>query len=43
MLNKVYSQLLYKRIKEVQLKGNRVLQTIKSKQGKALLKNNEVM
>src|SRR5437899_365957 len=37
------SQLLYQKIKELRPKENRMLQTIKSKQGKALLKKDEVM
>src|SRR6267154_1853093 len=36
MLDKVYSQLLHQKIKELRPKGNRMLQTIKSKQGKSL-------
>src|SRR5437867_2604832 len=43
MLDKAYSHLLYQRIKELRPKGNRMLQTIKSKQGKALLEKYEVM
>src|SRR6267154_1989270 len=43
MLDKVYSQLLYQKIKELRPKGNRMLQTIKSKQGKSLLEKDEVM
>ena len=37
MLDKVCSQLLYKKIKELKLKGNRMIQTIKNKKGKGLL------
>ena len=37
MLDKVHSQLLYKKIKELKPKGNRMIQTIKKKQGKGLL------
>src|SRR2546425_11099055 len=43
MLDKAHSQLLYQKIKELQPKGSRVLQTIKSKQGRALLEKDEVM
>ena len=43
MLDKVHSQLLYQKIKELRPKGNRMLQTIKSKQGKSLLEKDEVM
>src|SRR2546425_11700258 len=43
MLDKAHSQLLYQKIKELQPKGSRVLQTIKNKQGKALLEKDEVM
>ena len=43
MLEKAHSQLLYKRINELQPKGNRITQTIKNKQGKILLKKEEVM
>ena len=38
MFDKVHSQLLYKKIKEPKPKGNRMIQTIKNKQGKDLLK-----
>ena len=38
MLDKAHSQLLYQKIKELRPNGNRMLQTIKIKQGKALLK-----
>ena len=37
MLDKVHSQLLYQKIKELRPEGNRMLQTIQSKQGKSLL------
>src|SRR2546425_1084176 len=43
MLDKAHSQLLYQKIKELRSKGNRMLQTIKSKQGKALLEKDEIM
>src|SRR2546425_1948378 len=43
MLDKAYSQLLYQKIKELRPKVNRMLQTIKSTQGKALLEKDEVM
>src|SRR3989442_15286351 len=43
MLDKAHSQLLYQKIKELRPKGNRMLQTIKSKQGKALLEKDKVM
>src|SRR6267154_296926 len=43
MLDKVHSQLLYQKIKELRPKGNGMLQTIKSKQGKSLLEKDEVM
>src|SRR6267154_2342 len=43
MLDKVHSQLLYRKIKELRLKESRVLQTIKSKQRKSLLEKDEVM
>ena len=43
ILDKAHSQLLYKRIKELQPKGNRIIQTIKNKQGKILLEKEEVM
>ena len=41
MLDKAHSQLLYKKLKELQPKGNRMLQAIKSKQGKSLLEKDE--
>src|SRR5437899_5247894 len=43
MLDKAHSQLLYQKIKELRPKGNRMLQTIMRKQGKALLEKDEVM
>src|SRR6267154_499400 len=43
MLDKVRSQLLYQKIKGLRPKGNRMLQTIKSKHGKSLLEKDEVM
>src|SRR6267154_715461 len=43
MLDKVRSHLLYQKIKELRQKGNRMLQTIKSKQGKCLSEKDEVM
>src|SRR5213083_1360312 len=43
MLDKAHSQLLHQKIEELRPKGNRMLQTIKSKQGKALLEKGEVM
>src|SRR5437867_12978541 len=43
MLDKAHSQLLYQKIKELRPKASRVLQTIKSKQGKAVLEKDEVM
>src|SRR3989442_14689794 len=43
MLDKAHSQLMYQEIKELRPKGNRWLQTIKSKQGSVLMENDEVM
>jgi hypothetical protein len=43
MLDKAHNQLLYKKIKELRPKGNRMLQAIKSKQSKCLLEEKEVM
>src|SRR2546425_7308156 len=43
MQDKAHIQLLYQKIKELRPKGNRLLQAIKSKQGKALLEKDEVM
>src|SRR6267154_1820097 len=43
MLDKVHSQLQYQKIKDLRLKGSRMLQTIKSKQGKSLLEKDEVI
>ena len=43
MLDKVHSQLLYQKIKELRPKGNRMVQLIKSKQGKNLTEKEEVM
>ena len=43
MLDKSHSQLLYQKIKELRPKGNKMLQTIKNKQVKALLEKDEVM
>ena len=43
MLDKAHSQLMYQKIKELRPKGNRGLQTIKSKQGNVLMKKDEVM
>src|SRR2546425_12547959 len=37
MLDKAHSQLMYQKIKELRPKGNRGLQTIKSKQGNVLM------
>src|SRR3989441_6792318 len=41
MLDKAHSQLMYQKIKELRPKGNRGLQTIKSKQGNVLMKSEE--
>src|SRR5437867_1640451 len=43
MLDKAHSQLMYQKIKELRPKGNRGLQTIKSKQGNVLMEKDEVM
>ena len=43
MLDKLHSQLLYQKIKEMRPKGNRMLRTIKNKQGEVLLENDGVM
>src|SRR5437867_1832385 len=43
MLDKANSQLMYQKIKELRPKGNRGLQTIKSKQGHVLMEKDEVM
>src|SRR3989442_2100065 len=43
MLDKAHSQLMYLKIKELRSKGNRGLQTIKSKQGNVLMEKDEVM
>src|SRR2546425_470584 len=43
MLDKAHSQLMYQKIKELRPKGNRGLQTIKSKQGNVLIEKDEVM
>src|SRR3989441_11469446 len=43
MLDKVHNQLMYQKIKELRPKGNRGLQTIKSKQGNVLMEKDEVM
>src|SRR6266516_208450 len=43
ILDKVHSQLLYKKIKELRPKGNRLLQMIKNKQGKSLSEKDEVL
>jgi len=43
MLDKVHSQVLYQKIKELRPKGSRMLQTLKSKQGKSLLEKDKVM
>src|SRR5881296_1480623 len=43
MLDKAHSQLMYQKIKELRPKGNRGLQTIKSKQGNVLMEKEEVM
>ena len=42
-LDKIHSQLLYKKIKELQPKKGRILQHIKSKQGKCLLEREEIL
>src|SRR6267154_661232 len=42
-LDKMHSHLLYQKIKELRPKGNRMLQAIKSKQGKGLSETDEVM
>ena len=41
MLDKAHSQLLYKKLKELQPKGNRMLQAIKSKQNTRLMEKDE--
>src|SRR3989442_4253502 len=43
MLDKAHSQLMDQKIKELRPKGNRGLQTIKSKQGNVLMEKEEVM
>src|SRR2546425_10804240 len=43
MLDKAHSHLMYQKIKELRPKGNRGLQTIKSKQGNVLMEKDEVM
>ena len=43
MLDKMHSHLLYQKIKELRPKENRMLQAIKSKQGKGLSEKDEVM
>src|SRR2546425_829248 len=43
MLDKAHSQLMYQKIKELRPKGNRGLQTIRGKQGNALVEKDEVM
>ena len=43
LLDKVHSQLLYQKIKELRTKGSRMLQMLKSKQGKSLIEKDEVM
>src|SRR6184192_1270206 len=43
MLDKAHGQLMYQKIKELRPKGNRGLQTIKSKQGNVLMEKDEVM
>ena len=37
MLDKAHSLLMYQKIKKLRPKGNRVLQTVKSKQGSVLI------
>jgi hypothetical protein len=41
-LDRAHSQLLYKKVKELQPKGNKIAQTLKSKQGKILWEKDEV-
>jgi exonuclease III len=41
-LDKIHSQLLYKKVKELQPKGNKIAQTLKNKQGKILWEKDEV-
>src|SRR6059036_2609975 len=43
MLDKSHSQLMYQKIKALKPNGNKGLQTIKSKQGIALMEKDEVM
>src|SRR6267154_1783451 len=43
MLDKMHSHLLYQKNKELRPKGKRMLQAIKSKQGKVLSETDEVM
>jgi len=43
MLDKAHSQLLYQKIKDFRPRGNRLMQTIKSKQGKCLFEKEEIM
>lgn len=43
MLDKVHSQLLYQKIKELRPKGSRALHNVKSKQGKILEEKEEVL
>src|SRR6184192_1941150 len=43
MLDKAHSQLMYQKIKELRPKGNRGLETIRAKQGNALVEKDEVM
>src|SRR3989442_15582913 len=42
MLDKAHSQFMYQKIKELRPKGNRGLQTIKSKQVNVLMEKDEV-
>ena len=42
MLHKVHSHLLYQKIKELRPRGSKMLNSIKSKQGKILIEEEEV-
>jgi exonuclease III len=43
MLDKAHNQLLYKKIKELRPKSNRMMQIIKSKQGKCLIEKKDIV
>jgi hypothetical protein len=42
MLDKIHRQLLYEKIKKLHPKGNKIAQTLKSKQGRILWEKEEV-